>query len=381
MLIFMKRYILLVIAALMFSCSEDPVHDFTKKPKPDPYAITEILPETESGHNKEPYVSETVELIGLIFRLAGSPGYYNGCNVPSVAESADSYFAHMTNHKAVSLAKSYQQRGVAYDAVTGYANQLIFYKPDKIVFATNYKEGSNTSFDRWSKTMKKEMLSAINDFYKTSHFHDWFVSTQAEQKQALAAFKSACDIDYTWFDTFYGNNNKLASRIILSFMIGSHNNGISLQRSDGTLLLTPVFGSLSQSGSTIRFGGDTNLIIHEFSHPYCNPLIDKYWSSISAKAKDIFQTVGEQMAEQAYGQPEIMMYETLVRSCTISYLRTHNQQEWVEPYIVHAESKGFILVRAVVEALERFENESEKYKNLEGFMPEIIKVINNFNAY
>lgn len=376
----MKRVVTLIaIVSLFFSCSDDPEHDFTHKPKPDPYAITEILPETESGHNKEPYVSEAVELMGLIFRLAGSPGYYNGCNVPSVAESADSYFAHMTNHKAVTLAKSYRQRGVAYDAVTGYANQLIFYKPDKIVFATNYKEGSNTSFDRWDKTMKKEMLAAINDFYKKSDFHSWFVSIEEEQKAAIAAFKSVCDIDYTWFNTFYGKNNNLASRIILSFMIGSHNNGISLQRSDGTLLLTPVFGSLSQSGSTIRFGGDTNLIIHEFSHPYCNPLIDKYWSSMSSKANQVFSVVKEQMASQAYGTAQTMMHETLVRSCSISYLRTHNQENLAELYIDYNESKGFMLVRTIVDRLEEYEREPDKYGGtLDGFMREIIDAINNF---
>lgn len=375
----MKRVVTLIaIVSLFFSCSDDPEHDFTHKPKPDPYAITEILPETESGHNKEPYVSEAVELMGLIFRLAGA-SEYNGCNVPSIAESADSAFAHMKNHKAVTLAKSYRQRGVAYDAVTGYANQLIFYKPDKIVFATNYKEGSNTSFDRWDKTMKKEMLAAINDFYKKSDFHSWFVSTQAEQKQAISAFKSACDIDYTWFDSFYGKNNNLASRIILSFMIGSHNNGISLERMGGTLLLTPVFGSLSMDGSTIRFGGDTNLIIHEFSHPYCNPLIDKYWSSISSKANEIYNVVKDQMVSHAYGSPEIMMYETLVRSCTISYLRTHNQQNLAERYIAYDESLGFLLVGTIVNAIEKYEREPDKYGGtLDGFMREIIDAINNF---
>ena len=335
-------------------------------------------PSTEQGHNTEPYFSETVELMGLVFRLAGAEEY-SQCQIHTVTNSAEKYFASMRNHQAVTLAKQYRQWGIAYDAVTGYANQLIFNEERQIVFDPNYLEGSNTSFDRWNNQQKNDMLAAVNDFYETSKFHDWFVSTQSEQEQAIASFKSVCNLDYTWFDSYYGKNDKVASRIILSFMIGNHNNGISLKRKDGTQLLTPVLGSLSQNNGNVRFNGDMNLIVHEFSHPYCNPLIEANWSSIATKANEVYNRVSSIMQNQAYSSAMTMMCETLVRSSAIRYMITHNQKNLVNQALAYEESNGFMMVRTLVKTLEKREEEASKYATLADFMPELIDAINQFD--
>ena len=191
-----------------------------------------------------------------------------------MVNSLEEHFASMKNHQAVVLAREYRQRNISYDAVTGYANQLLINELGMISFDPDYLEGSNAGFNRWNDKQKNDMLVAVRDFYEKSHFHDWFVSTQAEQQQAIASFKNVCNLDYAWFDSFYGKNDQLSSRIILSFIIGNHNNGISLKRKDGTFLLTPVLGCLCQNNGIVEFWGDMNLIVHEFNHPYCNPLIE-----------------------------------------------------------------------------------------------------------
>lgn len=341
-------------------------------------AGTETPPVTEQGHNTEPYFSETVELMGLLWRLAGS-SEYSECQVRTVASSADNYFASMIDHQAVKLANQYRQQSIVYDAVTGYANQLVINDLGVISFDPDYLEGSNTSFDRWSNQQKNEMLAAVNDFYEKSNFHDWFVSTQTEQQQAIVSFKKACDMDYTWFDSYYGKNNKVSSRIILSFMIGNSNNGISLKRKDGTLLLTPVLGALSQMNGKVIFFGDMGLIVHEFSHPYCNPLIEANWLSISNKAEEVYSKVSSIMQNQAYSNAMTMMYETLVRASTIRYMLTHNQENLVEEAILNEERNGFMLVRTLVKTLEKYEQSSGKYAALADFMPVIVDAINQFD--
>lgn len=336
-------------------------------------------PEPIPGHNHEPYFSETVELMGLLWRLAGS-GEYCQCRVGSVAQSADSFFASMRNHQAVTLAKQYRQLGICYDAVTGFANQLIFNDEANLIFDPDYLEGSNAGFDdRWTDSQKNDMLAAVNDFYKESDFHEWFASTKVEQQQAIASFKTVCDLDYTWFDSFYGKNDKISSRIILSFMIGPNNNGISLKRKDGTLLLTPVLGCLNQFSENVTFNGDMNLIVHEFSHPYCNPLIESNWSSISVKANEVYNEVRSIMESQAYGNPVTMMCETLVRSCAIRYMKSHNLENLVNQQLAYEENNGFMMVRYLVKTLEERENEAAQYSSLSDFMPVMIEAINNFD--
>ena len=334
---------------------------------------------TEQGHNPEPYFSETVELMGLIWRLAGSYEY-NQCQIGTVTNGVNKHFASMKSHQAVELAKQYYQQGVSYDAVTGYANQLVFNDEGDIIFDADYLSGSNTSFDnRWSDQQKNNMLKAVNDFYKESNFHDWFVSTEVEQQQAIASFKNVCNLDYTWFDSYYGKNDKVTSRIILSFMIGNSNNGISLKRKDGTLLLTPVLGSLSQNNGSVKFNGDMNLIVHEFSHPYCNPLIEANWSAISSKAEEVYSRVSSVMQNQAYSNARTMMCETLVRSSAIRYMISHNQKNMVNQMLAYEESNGFMMVRTLVNVLEKREQEASKYPMLADFMPELIEAINSFD--
>lgn len=342
-------------------------------------SVPEAPPTTEQMHNPEPYFSETVELMGLIWRLAGAQEY-NQSQVVTVTNSADKYFASMKNHQAVTLAQQYRQQGIGYDAVTGYANQLIFNESGEIVFDPDYLAGSNSSFDnRWNSMQKNSMLKAVNDFYKESNFHDWFVSTEVEQQQAIASFKNVCDLDYAWFDSYYGKNDKFTSRIILSFMAGGGNYGISLKRKDGTFLLTPVLGSLSQNNAGVRFNGDMNLIVHEFSHPYCNPLIDANWSAIATKANEVYSKVSSIMQSQAYGDARIMMCETLVRSSAIRYMISHNQKDIVNQTIAYEERNGFMMVRTLVNTLEKREQDASRYATLADFMPEIIEAVNSFD--
>lgn len=376
----MKRFFFLAtFVALLFSCSEDSISEVDPTTDPDP--MPEVEPSYEPDHNKEPYFSETVELIGLVFRLAGAPEY-SECAVESVANSADNYFAAFKEHEAVELAKRYRKTSFGYDAITGYGIQLVFNEEGRLIFDKDYLEGSNSSFDRWSYNQKYKMLAALNDFYVVSNFLEWFHSLQAEKEMALAAFKANTNLDYEWFDTFYGKKNKLATRIILSFMIGFHNNGVSMKRSDGAHLLSPVIGSFYTYGQGIYFGGNDALLVHEFSHPYCNPLIDANWDSMKSKAEAVYSKVADKMTSQAYGRPQTMMYETLVRACTIRYLISHHglTANQIEAQIHNEEVRGFVMVRTLVKTLEKREEQADKYSTLASFMPEVIKAINNFDA-
>lgn len=341
------------------------------EPEPEPEYPTEV------GHNTEPYFSETVELMGLIFRLAGAEEF-NGCQVSTVANSADSYFASVKNHQAVQLAKQYRQSGISYDAVTAYGNHLIFNENGEIIFDPNCQDGSSSSLKRWNSKQKNDMLVAVNDFYKTSKFHDWFVSVETEQQQAIASFKSVVSVDYTWFDSYYGKTDKLASRIILSFM-PTGGSGLSFNRKDGTLLLTSVIGDFREDNGQVIYYNDLAHIVHELSHPYCNPLMEANWSAISSIANEVYSKVSDLMISQAYGTAKGMMNETLVRASVIRYMISHNMKAKANERLAYEESRGFIMVRTLVKTLEKREQEADKYPTLADFMPEIVKAINEFD--
>lgn len=326
-----------------------------------------------------PQFSETVDLMALIARMAGTPGFTE-CNVPSISNSADAYFGPFRNHRAVQLMMEYRSTGVSYDAVTAYGNILSIDKNGRIVFDPYYKEGSSSSFDRWTQKQKYDMLEAVNAFYEESGFHEWFEGTKSLQEKAIDSFLSVCNLDNSWFDSYYGKTDRIASRIVLCFFLGGGNQGISYTKKDGAFFLTPTLGALRENGSSILFYGDMNLVVHEFSHPYCNPLIEKYWSSISEKADEIFSCVRSEMMNQAYSNSMTMMCETLVRTCAIRYMMTHGESNQVENQLNYEERNGFILVRSLVSALDERDNQATRYPTLDSFMPVLIDVINAFDV-
>ena len=61
-------------------------------------------------------------------------------------------------------------------------------------------------------------------------------------------------------------------------------------------------------------------------------------------------------------------------------MMSHGYKSMENYLISYHENRGFIMVRTIVEALEKYEQESDKYAVLADFMPEIIKAINNFDS-
>ena len=324
----------------------------------------------------KPSFSEAIELICLVWRLMGAEEY-NTCRVPSVYESADSYFASMKNHAAVSLARECRQtRGVAYDAVTSYGLHLVISDQGVISFNPDYLDNIES---RWTSQQKIDMLAALNDFYKESKFHEWYLSMEPYRQEALQAFEKTGDIDHDWYNTFFGPIDNLSTQIILSFFIGNNNNGLSLNLVNGSKLLSPVMGCLSQNSSgKISFNDDGSILVHEFSHPYCNPLIDKYWDSIEETASEVFKSVENQMRNQAYGNARTMMCETFVRASTVRYFMNHTSDKKQENRIKNEVNRGFLLVPTLVEVLDKREKEQAQYATMDAFMPEIIKAINGY---
>lgn len=326
----------------------------------------------------ELHFREGVELMCLIFRLMGAPEFEYA--IPVVAESADTFFASMKDHEAIEIARECRRYGVSYDAVTAYGLHLLISDGGSISFNPFYVESTDSSFNRWPDYLKSMMLVALNDFYLQSKFHEWYQSLDPLRQKATDSFKRNCDIDYEWFDRFFGPKEDLSIQILLSFLIGNHNHGLSVDLANGSFLLSPIMGSIKQGNNGIPYysSGIVGTVAHEFCHPYCNPLISKYWESMKDKANAVFTTVESQMISQAYSTPQIMMYETFVRACSTRYLITHGYDQSKEELIQYEESRGFMMVRSLVDVLEMREKNQAQYTTMDDFMPEIIKAINNF---
>lgn len=323
--------------------------------------------------------NEGVELMALIWRLTGTKEY-NQCQVTAIDESIDAWFSSMKDHEAVRIAQECRyQYGTGYDAVAAFGLHLVISEDGTIRFNTDYT-GEIDIYGRWPSAQCEKMLVALNDFYRESNLHEWFLSTTSLQSKSIANLTRTIDLDYSWYDKFFGPSDKLSTRIVLSFLAGRNNYGLSLELADGGTLLSPVISVWGSDGTFDQYSriSVSEVVVHEFCHPFCNPLIDKYWNSMATKAKAVFEQVRSTMEQQAYPDPEIMMYETLVRASSIRYLATHFGNEYRESLFQYHESLGFLLVRTVEGALQTREQFHGQYPTLDDFMPTLVNAINAY---
>jgi len=327
--------------------------------------------------------NECVDLVSVVWKLMGAKEY-NLCLIPSYAEDIDNTFSAYKEHPVVKLARGYYQSGIAYDAVAAYGLHLQISPSGEITLRDGFKEGGDSSFDRWSPKQKEDFLKPLNDFYRESNFHSWYMSTEPLRKNAIKAFTELNkSVDYSWFESFFGPQQGSQFSIVLSILIGPNNYGCSAILSDGSNYLTPVIGCCAMDDNDqVIYNANAVLpiIIHEFCHHYCNPLNEKHWDAIAKKAEEVFKFKKAELTKQAYPSAEIMMNETFVRASVISYMVAHFPNADVQKLINNEEDKGFMLTQTIFEALTQYSKQRDSYPTMEDYMPQYAKAVNSYSV-
>ena len=329
------------------------------------------------------HFDECVDLVATVWRLSGAREY-NLCEISSYAHEVDSVFAAYKEHPVVQLARQYpQESGIGYDAVASYALHLTITENGDIVLNDNFAEGGDASFDRWTEQQKKDFLKPLNDFYHTSHFHDWYLQQKDLYARVEEAFNAINQkVDYSWFSSYFGSQSGSSFRIVLSLLVGPHNYGCSALMKDGSNALSPVIGCCDMNGNgDISYDAKVVLpiAIHEFCHHYCNPLNAQFWSLMDQSAEKVYKEKELQMRQSAYGSAMTMMNETFVRASVIRYMKIHYPQVDESALIKSEEEQGFILTQTLCEALKQYEQQRDKYATMNDFMPVYAQSVNDFD--
>ena len=329
------------------------------------------------------HFDECVDLVATVWRLSGAREY-SRCDVPNYAHEVDSVFAAYKEHPVVQLARQYpQESGIGYDAVASYGLHLTVTENGDIVLNDNFAEGGDASFDRWTERQKKDFLEPLNDFYRTSHFHDWYLGKKDFHAQVEEAFNAINEkVDYSWFSSYFGPQSGSSFRIVLSLLVGPNNYGCSARLKDGSNALSPVIGCCQLDGNgEVYYNANAvlSIVIHEFCHHYCNPLNDQFWPLMSKSAEKVYKEREEQMRQSAYGSALTMMNETFVRASVIRYMKIHYPQVDESALIKAEEEQGFILTQTLCEALKQYEQQRDKYATMNDFMPVYAQSVNDFD--
>jgi hypothetical protein len=338
------------------------------------FAETTNRAAAESAQPLRIVVDPRVELLSIVFRLAGNPEY-NTPRVQSYAEDVEKRFGKFRDHPAVKLAqKLYQTRHISYNAPMSLAVQLT--DTTNIQLRVTLRPWPGGLDRRWTASDVNHFVKVARQFVKDTSFQDFIAQHHALYQTTAARMQAVIEKDghIEWFDTFFGKRPNASFAVIIGLLNGTGNYGAQFRAADGREELYCFLraGGTDSQGLPEFTCNELPLLVHEFSHSYCNPIVERHFAKFQPSADALYKPVSEQMRSLAYGNGQVLLQESLVRACVIRYRRRYEGEE-VGRYVIQFEKQqGFLWMQELSDLLGEYEAHREQYPTLEDFSPRLV---------
>lgn len=335
----------------------------------------EIRPYQETVNGITFQIDPRIELFNIIAMQAG----HNGMTLSNISYKQEclNYFSAYKNLEAPKPLMETWKKGWAVDDPMTF---LLY-----LDFDFNLKNGlSSEIIERGGGIEQINKLAAsFKKFSKESDFQTFFNETQNNfYKQILFNvkynFKDFKGVEY--LENYYGEKCN-SYNLILNINSGYGNFGKQVTSVNGIDLYAIVetttnSGDLPTYFSTISI---IDLIIHEFSHGFVNPVIDPFRKELS-KNKNLYEPIAKSMQAQAYWNWLTTVNEHIVRAIVTRiteqmYGKEFNEKSFYKLMI----ARRFIYIDAIIERLKFYENNRDSYKNFKEFAPKLIEVFDTIS--
>jgi hypothetical protein len=325
-------------------------------------------------------VDPRVELMSLLFRLAGNDEY-NKAKVPSYTADVEKQFNPFRDHAAVKLAgKLRQSRGVSYNAPMGLALQWTdACEPQLIVPPKAWPEAMDP---RWRLKDATNFSAAARQFVKDSGFKGFLEQHQALYDTTVSRMGALMDKEahLEWFQPYFGERPQAGFTVALGLLNGPCNYGGESWDAAGNEELFCILGvwDTDKQGLPVFRKELMRTVVHEFCHPYANPIILRHKSELDTAGRKLFRPVADQMRSQAYREASSMLCESLVRASVVRYLRHYDGPKAAEREIRLQQRLGFLWMQELSDLLGQYEAERDRYPTLESFSPRLVAFFNDY---
>lgn len=116
-----------------------------------------------------------------------------------------------------------------------------------------------------------------------------------------------------------------------------------------------------------------SMIVHEFSHPFINPLTDKYIDRISQSA---FANISEKMQQLPYNLKQTLINEQVIRALEARYIDLNYGKQEADNFIDKEYKNGFIYIRNINNTLKLYELNRKNHKTIGDYYLNIIESFN-----
>jgi len=280
-----------------------------------------------------------------------------------LTEQAREYFKDFKNHPAV-------QRTDRIFRMMWYfvLNNIAFYYSEfpeaKLIkeFPPEYKE---------RKAMEKmisEYVELVKDFYVVSKFEDfWNDHTKDIQAMIEKIKENLPQVDIPQLiEDFYGKRVDRFYYVASPFMATSATH-VEIQGEKGGWSLYHIDGFQNYSDSF----SNAFYAFHEFSHSFIEPISSKYSEEIS-KLGYLYKPLKERFQRMGYKNWDRAFAEHMVTSGQLHLTRKAFGEKVAEKMLKREAGRGFKLIKLFYDYFKEYDENREKYKELELFYPEIL---------
>jgi len=323
-----------------------------------------------------------VELLSIVFTLAGNSEYGRSA-ASQYRNDVINHFGKFKDHEAVKLARENRNKwGVSYDAVMSMAVHIknTIAIEEKVPFSSNPEKLDK----RWKLENSEKFLAALRNFVIDTDFqqfikaHSEFYKTTSQRLQDLILKNAKLE----WFDSYFGKRAGGLFILVPGYLTGGGNYGVGFKDPKNGIDEMYSITSISrtdENGIPMFDPGIVSTVIHEFCHSYTNPVVEKNIGKLRDAGEKIFPFVSKKMYEQAYGQWQVMMAESVVRASVNRYLRKNSTDNAVQMDIKYNIGRGFIWMDDFAKLFNDYEANRHTYTGLEEFFPKVIKFFNEYS--
>lgn len=326
-------------------------------------------------------VDPRVELLSLIFRLAGNPEYNQG-KVPAYTQDVEKHFGKFRDHAAVKLAARLRKtHGVSYDACMSMAVHLQDTRELKLrVPLAPWPENLDR---RWKPDDVASFLETTRRFVKDTSFQEFLEEHKSLFDETEARMKALMDKEshLEWFGDFFGGRAGANFTIALALLNGGGSYGARCAPASQRQDLYCVLGVWQTDGTGVPVfsRGIITTVVHEFGHSYANPIIERHLSELQSAGNELYRPMAKKMQSQAYGDGHTLLCESLVRACEVRYAARYEGEAAARATIQYNRGRGFLWTKELSDLLADYEAHRDQYPTLEAFAPRLVTFFKDYS--
>ncbi|MCL2852303.1 MAG: DUF4932 domain-containing protein [Defluviitaleaceae bacterium] len=281
------------------------------------------------------FVDERVELVSLVFRLAGRREHND--RLTEYQRGLDEAFAKFRDHQLVVYTRENLAFGyccILHMAIHLEETEQGFITRDNIDFLLEDVGGVYT----WTGEKAAEFVGLLNDFYNETNFAEFFRGSMPYYLEISADFYEQLlgEVNLEWFRQF-GVNPAYMRAVVSPSSGGFAYAGMAFGEGDDI-----IYAAIPVTDNFWRFH---RLIIHEFSHAVGNP-IGEAWYAENEEFRQWSDSTVDLRRMPFYPNGLIIAREYVTRAFTVLYM-AENSERSIAHYLREEFLRGFHYIEYV----------------------------------